>query len=127
MPAELRKRKAPAPAPPPPAKRERKPKPEKVSHDENASTDVAAAPPAPQPTTEPAAAPKPSKTGPAKVGDKIDLAGFGGEIETHEGQKTTLEALVKESKAGVVLFTYPKASTPGCTSNNHPSRSPDPH
>ncbi|KAJ3577103.1 hypothetical protein NPX13_g3461 [Xylaria arbuscula] len=26
-----------------------------------------------------------------------------------------LAALVDESKAGVVLFTYPKASTPGCT------------
>ncbi|EEY14508.1 peroxiredoxin DOT5 [Verticillium alfalfae VaMs.102] len=41
--------------------------------------------------------------------------GFGGEIETNDGKKTTLKALVDESKAGVVLFTYPKASTPGCT------------
>ncbi|EEU45188.1 uncharacterized protein NECHADRAFT_8856, partial [Fusarium vanettenii 77-13-4] len=49
------------------------------------------------------------------VGDVVDLDGFGGEIETNDGEKTTLKALVDESKAGVVLFTYPKASTPGCT------------
>ncbi|RSL73533.1 hypothetical protein CEP53_000617 [Fusarium sp. AF-6] len=51
----------------------------------------------------------------AEVGDVVDLDGFGGEIETNDGEKTTLKALVDESKAGVVLFTYPKASTPGCT------------
>jgi len=49
------------------------------------------------------------------VGDTVDLSAFGGEIETHEGAKTTLKALVEESKGGVVLFTYPRASTPGCT------------
>ncbi|OIW23447.1 alkyl hydroperoxide reductase/ thiol specific antioxidant/ Mal allergen, partial [Coniochaeta ligniaria NRRL 30616] len=49
------------------------------------------------------------------VGDIINLDGFGGEIATNDGTKTTLKALVDESKAGVVLFTYPKASTPGCT------------
>ncbi|KAK8042000.1 Peroxiredoxin bcp1 [Apiospora rasikravindrae] len=49
------------------------------------------------------------------VGDVITLDGFGGEIETNDGEKTTLKALVAESKSGVVLFTYPKASTPGCT------------
>lgn len=51
-----------------------------------------------------------------KVGDTISLDGFGGEIQTHEGAKTTLKQLVEDSKAGVVLFTYPKASTPGCRS-----------
>ncbi|KAF2418786.1 AhpC-TSA-domain-containing protein [Tothia fuscella] len=50
-----------------------------------------------------------------KVGEIIDLEGFGGDIETQDGKKTTLKQLVDESKAGVVLFTYPKASTPGCT------------
>ena len=55
-----------------------------------------------------------SATGPPTVGDTIDLAGFGGEVETHDGKKTTLAKLVEESKGGVVLFTYPKASTPGC-------------
>jgi peroxiredoxin Q/BCP len=58
-------------------------------------------------TAEPAAA--------LKVGDTIDLATFGGEVETHDGTKTTLKQLVEASKGGVVLFTYPKASTPGCT------------
>lgn len=49
------------------------------------------------------------------VGETINLEGFGGEVETHDGVKTTLKKLVDESTAGVVLFTYPKASTPGCT------------
>jgi len=49
------------------------------------------------------------------VGEKITLEGFGGEIETNDGVKTTLKQLIDESKGGVVLFTYPKASTPGCT------------
>lgn len=48
------------------------------------------------------------------VGDSIALASFGGEVETNDGDKTTLAKLVEDSKAGVVLFTYPKASTPGC-------------
>jgi peroxiredoxin Q/BCP len=55
------------------------------------------------------------KEGPPSVGDTIDLDGFGGEIELNDGTKTTLKALVDESTNGVVLFTYPKASTPGCT------------
>ncbi|KAL8727394.1 MAG: hypothetical protein Q9166_006066 [cf. Caloplaca sp. 2 TL-2023] len=49
------------------------------------------------------------------VGDSINLKGFGGEIETQDGEKTNLKKLVDQSKNGVVLFTYPKASTPGCT------------
>ncbi|OJJ41272.1 hypothetical protein ASPWEDRAFT_34797 [Aspergillus wentii DTO 134E9] len=49
------------------------------------------------------------------VGDTIVLEGFGGEIETSEGTKTTLKNLVDASHSGVVLFTYPRASTPGCT------------
>lgn len=47
------------------------------------------------------------------VGQAIELGSFGGEVETHDGNKVTLKHLVDESKAGVVLFTYPKASTPG--------------
>jgi len=54
------------------------------------------------------------KKGGAKVGDTITVEGFGGEIETNDGVKTSLAKLLDESKAGVVLFTYPKASTPGC-------------
>ncbi|KAJ9658110.1 thioredoxin peroxidase dot5 [Coniosporium apollinis] len=60
------------------------------------------------------AALKPSGGVPA-AGATIDLEGFGGEVETNDGAKTTLKQLVEQSKAGVVLFTYPKASTPGCT------------
>jgi hypothetical protein len=42
------------------------------------------------------------------------LDGFGGEIEKNDGEKTSLKALVEESESGVVVFTYPRASTPGC-------------
>jgi thioredoxin-dependent peroxiredoxin len=84
------------------------------------------------PAAEPAAAPPAKKKGPVAkagkgakangvsnatkiaVGGSINLDGFGGEVETNDGKKTTLKALVDESKAGVVLFTYPRASTPGC-------------
>lgn len=48
------------------------------------------------------------------VDDTIDLDSFGGEIETNDGTKTSLKKLVGQSQSGVVLFTYPKASTPGC-------------
>ncbi|KAG5919510.1 hypothetical protein E4U61_000815 [Claviceps capensis] len=66
------------------------------------------------------AAPAASAASPAAakkvaVGDVIDLDGFGGEIETNDGIKTSLKELVEESGSGVVVFTYPKASTPGCT------------
>lgn len=48
------------------------------------------------------------------AGDIITIDGFGGKVETNDGEKVTLRKLVDESKSGVVLFTYPKASTPGC-------------
>ncbi|KAM3507992.1 hypothetical protein MY11210_006914 [Beauveria gryllotalpidicola] len=64
-----------------------------------------------------AAAPAPVKGSNKQVavGHVVDLDDFGGEIETNDGNKTTLKKLVEESESGVVLFTYPKASTPGCT------------
>ncbi|KAL4899175.1 hypothetical protein BDW74DRAFT_189529 [Aspergillus multicolor] len=65
-------------------------------------------------TTSKAAAPSSAKAIP-KVGEVVDLNGFGGEIKTNDSTKTTLKALVDDSNSGVVLFTYPKASTPGCT------------
>ncbi|GIJ82486.1 hypothetical protein Asppvi_000994 [Aspergillus pseudoviridinutans] len=52
---------------------------------------------------------------PPTVGDTINLDNFGGEIELNDGTKTTLKHLVDASKSGIVLFTYPRASTPGCT------------
>lgn len=48
--------------------------------------------------------------------DSVTLDGFGGEIETNDGEKTTLKNLIEDSKSGIILFTYPKASTPGCRS-----------
>lgn len=62
---------------------------------------------------------KGGKTELPKTGDSVPLEGFGGEIETNDGEKVTLAKLVADSKAGVVLFTYPKASTPGCMHPPH--------
>jgi peroxiredoxin Q/BCP len=104
MPVELRKRKAPpAPAPAPPAKKKAAPKKNPVK----AVVDKVAA----------AVTGKDPATNGAKlnVGETVDLTAFGGEVETDTGEKTTLKALVDKSANGVVVFTYPKASTPGCT------------
>ena len=98
---ELRKRKAPAqPAPPPAPKKNSNPIKKVVEKAQKAITGE------PAQTT--------NGTGKLAVGDTISLEGFGGNLETHTGDKTNLKKLVDESKAGVVLFTYPKASTPGC-------------
>jgi peroxiredoxin Q/BCP len=124
MAPELRKRKAPQPAPEPPAKKPAKSKVAKAAEKvkeavtgkpakdapKTKTNGSAAAAPAPVDAPAPAA----SAGGKPVVGEIINLEGFGGEIETNDGTKTTLKALVDESKAGVVLFTYPKASTPGC-------------
>jgi thioredoxin-dependent peroxiredoxin len=114
---ELRKRKAP-PAPPVPAKKKaatgtgRKPgRPKKTEEKppaEDAKDKADDKPAADEKDAEPAAPATPTE------GATIELDGFGGEVETHDGKKTTLKQLVEESKAGVVLFTYPKANTPGC-------------
>ncbi|KAL2192069.1 AhpC-TSA-domain-containing protein, partial [Thermothelomyces heterothallicus CBS 203.75] len=108
MPMELRKRKE-APAPPPPVRR----KTTKTAKTDTASrakrdAEEKAAPVA-------ASTNGSSSPGVPAVGDIINLDGFGGEIETNDGTKTTLKSLLDASKAGVVIFTYPKASTPGCT------------
>jgi peroxiredoxin Q/BCP len=102
MPPELRKRKAPAePAAAPPAKK-KGPVVKAVAKVREAISPKA------RKTNGSTSASAP------KVGSTIDLEGFGGEIETNDGIKTTLKKLVDESKGGVVLFTYPQASTPGC-------------
>lgn len=114
---ELRKRKTPPPAPVRPAKKKAGAKAEKPKESKVAKAKAVVAEKVEavkeaitgKPNGEAAATPSAPK-----VGDAIDLAGFGGEVETHEGTKTTLAKLVEESKSGVVLFTYPKASTPGC-------------
>lgn len=121
MPVELRKRKEAPPAPAPPAKKKAAAKGKKAESDKTVVEKVQ------DTVTEQAEAVKEAvvgktngasaaaSSGPPKVGDTIDIASFGGEIETNDGDKTTLAKLVGESKGGVVLFTYPKASTPGCT------------
>ncbi|PYH97749.1 AhpC-TSA-domain-containing protein [Aspergillus ellipticus CBS 707.79] len=50
-----------------------------------------------------------------KVGATIELDNFGGDFETNDGNKTTLRILTNSSKNGIVIFIYPRASTPGCT------------
>ncbi|CAK7234697.1 thioredoxin peroxidase dot5 [Sporothrix curviconia] len=123
MPMELRKRKAPE-TPAAPVKKAAKPKAEKAAKPEKAEktkkTEKPAGKAAKAATTKAAPAKKPKDTSaPAppfpEVGSTIDLEGFGGSIQTNDGTTTTLKELVEASKAGVVLFTYPKASTPGCT------------
>jgi peroxiredoxin Q/BCP len=103
MPPELRKRKAPSAPLPAPA-------PKKKVSVARAAAKVKEAP-APKANGSAAAAAKPAKVA---AGDVISLVGFGGEIETQDGAKTTLQKLVEGSEKGVVLFTYPRASTPGC-------------
>jgi len=119
---ELRKRKAPATAPVPAKKKsttttsskaakEKKPAPEKVEEGVTKPTIEDAKAIEKDATTNS----KASKADAPAVGETIDLDGFGGEVETHDGSKVTLKQLVERSEAGVVLFTYPKANTPGCT------------
>lgn len=52
--------------------------------------------------------------GKISVGETINLDGFGGTVQTHDGTEVTLQGLLERSTAGVVIFTYPRASTPGC-------------
>jgi peroxiredoxin Q/BCP len=124
MPVELRKRKEAPPAPVRPAKKAAPAKGKKAAgektvvekvQDTVAETVETVKEAVTGATNGEASKPAKAKTGgAAKAGDSIDLSTFGGEVETHDGEKTTLAKLVEESKGGVVLFTYPKASTPGC-------------
>ena len=114
----LRKRPAPATAPAPPAKKTSASngKPKKASLTdkvvENVKKTAAKAGAAVSGATNGAASAVAGKKAP-EVGDVIDVATFGGEFETHEGESVSLRELLEQSEAGVVLFTYPKASTPG--------------
>lgn len=55
-----------------------------------------------------------SRPRPPQQGELINLDGFGGELHLTHGEKATLQNLVEISVSGVVVFTYPKANTPGC-------------
>jgi thioredoxin-dependent peroxiredoxin len=108
----LRKRKTPEPLPTRPvgkAKAAAKPKVAKPATKSNGVSKATKAATPPKESAKPAKA----TSAPAK-GDRIDLEGFGGEIESNDSTKTSLKEIVGASKAGVVIFTYPKASTPGC-------------
>jgi peroxiredoxin Q/BCP len=116
---ELRKRPAPPPAAPPAkkkvapkskAKKEDAKTAEPVAEEQPAAVDNAAAEEAPKDAV--AETKAKTSSSPPKQGDTIDLEGFGGEIETNDGEKVTLAQLAQSSKKGIVLFTYPKASTP---------------
>ncbi|KAJ4401240.1 thioredoxin peroxidase dot5 [Gnomoniopsis sp. IMI 355080] len=107
MPVELRKRKAPPPAPEPPKKKA-------------AAAKAKSAPKAKEADKPKKDEPAPAKTNGAAskkvaLGDTVELATFGGKVTLNDGTETTLAELVEKSGSGVVLFTYPKASTPGCT------------
>jgi len=125
MPVELRKRKEAPPAPVRPAKKKAPAKAKKTDSEKTvvekvqdtvSETVEAVKEAVVGKTNGEASQPAAGKaTGAAKTGETIDLETFGGEVETHDGTKTTLARLVEKSKGGVVLFTYPKASTPGCT------------
>lgn len=122
---ELRKRKEAPPAPEKPAKKKAGPKGKRgVSKVEEALEKVGEAVAAVVEKVEEAVAggTNGAKAAP-EVGDTITLEGFGGEVETQDGKTVTLKQLVDESESGVILFTYPKASTPGCKSshNIHPA------
>ncbi|RDI82358.1 hypothetical protein Vi05172_g7661 [Venturia inaequalis] len=109
---ELRKRKTPPTAPEPAAKKaapKAKPKTTKAKEAIEEKVEKVSA------TVKKAVGGGSASGGAPKVGDVVALEGFGGEVETQDGTSVTLKKLVDESKAGVVLFTYPKASTPGCT------------
>ncbi|KAK4697147.1 thioredoxin-dependent peroxiredoxin, partial [Lecanoromycetidae sp. Uapishka_2] len=95
---ELRKRKAPseATAPSPPVKKANSVKSTSSKNGESAADG-------------------PTKATKVAIGNTINLEDFGGEIETNDGEKVTLKKLVEDSENGVVLFTYPKASTSTCT------------
>jgi len=119
---ELRKRKEAPPAPVRPAKKKAAPKGKKADDEkmvvEQVQDTVTDTLEAVKDTVAGAvngeSAP-PAAGGVPSVGDTIDLTSFGGEVETNDGNKTTIAKLVEASKGGVVIFTYPKASTPGCT------------
>lgn len=120
---ELRKRPAP-PAAPPPAKKKATPKTKAKKEDapaeEAPAFEVPAAEAPAAVEAPPAEVPAAKSGGSPKVGDTITLSSFGGEIQTNNEEKVNLAKLAEDSKAGVVLFTYPKASTPGCKSNLPP-------
>jgi len=120
MPVELRKRKAPEAAPAPVASRKKSKASTTVSKAVEKVEEVIApkekAPTKTNGTATASSSKTAAKSGSIEVGSIIDIETFGGEVLTNDGETTSLKELLHESKNGVVLFTYPKASTGGCKS-----------
>jgi len=57
--------------------------------------------------------PAATATGGLQEGDVIpgDLP----EVQTHDGKTITVAKLLEDANKGIIIFAYPKASTPGCT------------
>lgn len=106
MPVELRKRKAVA-QPAVPAKQPKKSKVDSIATKVTKAATSGEAAPTEKPAN--ATSSKPS------VGKTLNLAEFDFAIATNDDEPTTLQKLLSASKSGIVLFTYPRASTPGCT------------
>jgi len=121
MPVELRKRKAPESAPAPVQSKKKSKAAATVDKAVEKVKEVvapkgkAAAKTNGTASSSKAAAKNGSPPDAGSIIEPSQLETFGGEIETNDGEKTTLKKLLDESKSGVVLFTYPRASTPGCT------------
>ncbi|EAS35612.3 peroxiredoxin Q/BCP [Coccidioides immitis RS] len=105
MPMELRKRKAPA--------EPKDARATKKKADTKASAPKARESKAKAKETE-KSEPSPSRE-PPTVGAILDLEQYQDEVQLQDATPSSLKALLESSKNGVVLFTYPKASTPGCT------------
>ncbi|EEH38853.2 hypothetical protein PAAG_08580 [Paracoccidioides lutzii Pb01] len=111
---ELRKRKALTEPSKPVETNIRAKKIKKTPIESDITASTASAPTKELTKTE-ATAVTPSQRKVLKVGDTINLDEIGVNILTHDGTSTTLKFLIEQSTSGVVLFTYPRASTPGCT------------
>lgn len=107
---DLRKRKAPN-APAPAAKKAKKEQTsssdKKARDDEHKAKKVS--------STAKAVETSSSASKLLKVGSDIPSATLALQITTQDGTSTTLSALLSSSDTGIIIFTYPKASTPGCT------------
>ena len=73
-----------------------------------------------QTASTPTLASAPSSTKELAAGDVVDFNSDIGSIEvtTGEGESVTLKTLHEQSDGGIIIFTYPKASTPGCESSH---------
>ncbi|KAL9060628.1 MAG: hypothetical protein Q9162_000579 [Coniocarpon cinnabarinum] len=115
---ELRKRKDPPPAP---AQTKSKPAAKKRATSKSASSTPAPAKPTsdskPAKASSSSGAKSPKSTSQPEAGDQLvveelrDLT-----VQDHDGEETSLPDIFdKNGGKSIAIFTYPKASTPGCT------------